>query len=79
MLVDKMSTPGGNSIINGGAVAAAGTDMQEKEGIKDSADLLFADIMKAASAIPPSPAASPMNPSPTSSGCATTSASSSRP
>lgn len=47
MLVDKMSTPGGNSIINGGAVAAAGTDMQEKEGIKDSADLLFADIMKA--------------------------------
>ena len=47
MLVDKMSTPGGNSIINGGAVAAAGTDMQGKEGIKDSADLLFADIMKA--------------------------------
>lgn len=41
MLVDKMSTPGGNSIINGGAVAAAGTDMQEKEGIKDSADLLL--------------------------------------
>ena len=34
MLVDKMSTPGGNSIINGGAVAAAGTDMQEKEGIR---------------------------------------------
>ena len=48
MLVDKMSTPGGNSIINGGAVAAAGTDMQEKEGIKDSADLLFADIMSIA-------------------------------
>ena len=47
MLVDKMSTPGGNSIINGGAVAAAGTDMQAKEGIKDSADLLYADILKA--------------------------------
>ena len=47
MVVDKMPTAGGNSIINGGAVAAAGTDMQEKEGIKDSPDLLYADILKA--------------------------------
>ena len=47
LVLDKMPAPGGNSIINGGAVAAAGTDMQEKEGIKDNADLLFSDIMKA--------------------------------
>lgn len=47
LVVDKMPFPGGNSIINGGAVAAAGTDMQEKEGIKDSPDLLYADIIKA--------------------------------
>lgn len=47
-LLDKMPSAGGNSIINGGAVAAAGTDMQEKEGIKDSADLLYKDIQKAA-------------------------------
>lgn len=47
MVVDKMPTAGGNSIINGGAVAAAGTDMQEKEGLKDSPDLLYADILKA--------------------------------
>ena len=47
LVVDKMPVPGGNSIINGGAVAAAGTDMQEKAGIKDSADLLYADIIKA--------------------------------
>ena len=47
MVVDKMPTAGGNSIINGGAVAAAGTDMQKAEGIKDNADLLFADIVKA--------------------------------
>ena len=47
MIVEKMPTAGGNSIINGGAIAAAGTDMQAKEGIKDSADLLYADILKA--------------------------------
>ena len=46
-ILEKMPTPGGNSIINGGAIAAAGTDMQAKEGIKDSADLLYADILKA--------------------------------
>ncbi len=47
LVVDKMPTPGGNSIINGGAIAASGTDMQQKAGIKDTPDLLFADIMKA--------------------------------
>ena len=47
LVVDKMPTYGGNSIINGGAIAAAGTDMQKKAGIKDNADLLYSDIMKA--------------------------------
>lgn len=47
LILEKMPSAGGNSIINGGAVAAAGTDMQEKDGIKDSADLLYADILKA--------------------------------
>ena len=28
MILEKMPTAGGNSIINGGAIAAAGTDMQ---------------------------------------------------
>ncbi len=42
-----MPSAGGNSIINGGAIAAAGTDMQEKAGIKDNADLLYSDILKA--------------------------------
>lgn len=51
LVVDKMPTAGGNSIINGGAIAAAGTDMQAKEGIKDSADLLFKDICKAGGGI----------------------------
>ncbi len=39
LVVDKMPSAGGNSIINGGAIAAAGTDMQEKANIKDNADL----------------------------------------
>lgn len=47
LAVDKMATAGGNSIINGGAVSAAGTDMQKAAGIKDSAELLFKDIMRA--------------------------------
>lgn len=47
LVIDKMPTYGGNSIINGGAVAAAGTDMQKAAGIKDSPDLLFKDIVKA--------------------------------
>ena len=34
LVVDKMPSAGGNSIINGGAIAAAGTDMQEKAGWK---------------------------------------------
>ena len=47
LLIEKMPVFGGNSAINGGAFAVAGSPLQEKEGIKDSADLLFADIMKA--------------------------------
>ena len=48
LVVDKMPSAGGNSIINGGAVDAAGTDMQQKAGIKDhNPDLLFSDIMRA--------------------------------
>jgi len=47
LVIDKMSVYGGNSIINGGDFAAAGTDMQKAEGIQDSAELMFQDMMKA--------------------------------
>lgn len=47
LIIDKMPSPGGNSIINGGAISASGTDMQDKAGIKDSPDLLYSDILKA--------------------------------
>ncbi len=63
MVVDKMPTAGGNSIINGGAVAAAGTDMQAAAGIKDKngnpdcPDLLYADILRAGGGIAHAPLA----------------------
>ena len=47
LVIDKMPSYGGNSIINGGAVAAAGTDMQKAAGIKDNPELLVKDMFKA--------------------------------
>ena len=47
LVIDKMSVFGGNSIINGGDFGAAGTDMQKAEGIQDSPELMFKDMMKA--------------------------------
>lgn len=47
MILEKMKAPGGNSIISDGGIAAAGTKMQEKAGIKDSPALMYADMLKA--------------------------------
>lgn len=46
-VIEKMPTPGGNSIINGGAVAVCGSPLQEQQGIKDSVDLMVEDMLKA--------------------------------
>ena len=46
-LLEKMPTYGGNSIINGGVFAVAGSPKQEAEGIKDSPELLLKDMMTA--------------------------------
>lgn len=46
-VLEKMPVHGGNSIINGGVFAVAGSPKQEAEGIKDSPDLLLQDMMKA--------------------------------
>jgi len=46
-VLEKMAMYGGNSIINGGVFAVAGSPKQEAEGIKDSPDLLLEDMMKA--------------------------------
>ncbi len=46
-ILEKMRTPGGNSIINGGGVSCAGSPLQEKKGIKDLPDQMLKDMLKA--------------------------------
>jgi flavocytochrome c len=47
LLLEKMSIPGGNSIMNAGQIAAVGSDAQKQAGIKDSVELMMADMCKA--------------------------------
>jgi len=47
IILEKMKAPGGNSVISDGGIAAAGTLMQEKAGIKDSPELMYSDMLKA--------------------------------
>ncbi len=47
VVFEKMKVPGGNSIINGGVVSAAGSPLQAKTGIRDSPELLFNDMLTA--------------------------------
>lgn len=46
-VIEKMPVAGGNSIINGGDFAAAGTKMQKEEGIEDSPELMLKDMLRA--------------------------------
>ena len=46
LLIEKMPCLGGNSAINGGAFAVAGSPLQAKEGIKDSTDLMLQDMIR---------------------------------
>jgi flavocytochrome c len=46
-VLEKMKSLGGNSIISDGGIAAAGAPIQEREGITDSSDLMFEDMLKA--------------------------------
>ncbi|WP_076408905.1 flavocytochrome c [Shewanella sp. UCD-KL12] len=47
MVIDKMPVFGGNSTINGGAMAVAGSPLQKQEGIEDSVDTMVADMLEA--------------------------------
>lgn len=49
LVIEKMRTHGGNSIINGGEIAVPGNKWQKEAGIEDSPDLLYKDMMKAGS------------------------------
>ena len=47
VVLEKMRAPGGNSTISDGGIAAAGTPMQQREGITDSPELMYADMLRA--------------------------------
>ena len=47
LVIDKMPTAGGNSILAAGGFAAPGNDMQKAKGIQDSPELLLKDMLKA--------------------------------
>jgi flavocytochrome c len=46
VLLEKQAQVGGSSVLSGGSFAFAGTDLQQKMGIEDSADLLFEDLRR---------------------------------
>lgn len=47
LVIEKMALFGGNSAINGGAFAVAGSLLQKEKGITDSVDQMVADMLKA--------------------------------
>lgn len=47
VVFEKMPTPGGNSIINGGIMGVPGTELQKEKGIEDSPEKMAADMLKA--------------------------------
>ncbi len=47
LVLEKMRTVGGNSVISDGGLAAAGTSFQKRLGIEDSAALMAKDILQA--------------------------------
>ena len=47
VVLEKLATVGGNSIINGGILTATGCPQQKKHGIKDSPELLAHDMLVA--------------------------------
>jgi len=47
IIIEKMNACGGNSIISDGGVAAPQTQLQSKFRIEDSAELMYADMIKA--------------------------------
>ncbi|MFT5805775.1 MAG: succinate dehydrogenase/fumarate reductase flavoprotein subunit [Moritella dasanensis] len=47
LIIEKMRVPGGNSTINGGLFAFAGSELQKEEGVQDSIKLMVNDMMTA--------------------------------
>jgi len=47
VILEKLPTAGGNSILSDGGIAAPGTALQQRNGIEDSAERLYDDLLKA--------------------------------
>ncbi|HZK19982.1 MAG TPA: FAD-dependent oxidoreductase, partial [Treponemataceae bacterium] len=47
LVLEKMASYGGNSIISDGGIAAPDTDLQKKQKIKDSPQLMYQDMIQA--------------------------------
>ncbi|MFA7463043.1 MAG: flavocytochrome c [Anaerovoracaceae bacterium] len=47
VVLEKMPVSGGNSIINGGDFCAVGTKLQKENGVEDSPELLYKDMLRA--------------------------------
>ncbi len=47
IVIEKMKTAGGNSVISDGGIAAPGTELQKKRGIEDSEQMMYDDMLKA--------------------------------
>ena len=47
IILEKMKGRGGNSVISDGLVAAAGSSLQMEQGIKDTPEIMFTDMLKA--------------------------------
>lgn len=47
VILEKMPSVGGNSVINGGIMGVPGTEIQKAKGIKDSPELMAQDMLKA--------------------------------
>jgi succinate dehydrogenase/fumarate reductase flavoprotein subunit len=46
LIIEKMSEPGGNSVMNAGQIAAVGSKQQKFAGIEDSVELMMGDMRK---------------------------------
>lgn len=44
LLLEKQAEVGGSTVLSGGSMAFAGTDLQQKAGIEDTSELLFKDM-----------------------------------
>ena len=52
VLLEKQSAPGGNSIMNAGQVAVAGSEKQKEQNVDDTVERMVEDMRKAGACVP---------------------------